>query len=50
MTHRRIFSAVLMMSIFAESAATIELNIKLVVISACTVYVHAVGIVRVACN
>lgn len=49
-TYRRILSAVLMMSVLAEGAAPIQLNVELVVIAARPVNVHAVGIVRVAWN
>lgn len=49
-TYRRILPAVLMMSVLAEGAAPIQLNVELVVVSARPINVHAIGIVRVACN
>lgn len=49
-TYRWIFSAVLMVGVLAKGAAAIQLNVKLVVIPARTIDVHAVRIVRVACN
>lgn len=49
-TYRRILPAVLMMSVLAEGAASIQLNVELVVVAARPVNVHAIGIVRVACN
>lgn len=49
-TYSRIFPAVLVMSVLAKSTASIELYVKLVVISAGTIHVHTIGIVRVACN
>lgn len=49
-TYRRIFSAVLMMSVLAEGAATIQLNIELVVVAASSVHVHAVRVIGVAFN
>lgn len=49
-TYRRIFSTVLMMGVLAKGAATIQLNVELVVVSTCSVHVHAVRVVRVTFN
>lgn len=49
-TYRRILSAVLMMSVLAEGAATIQLDVELVVVAASSVHVHAVRVIGVAFN
>lgn len=46
-TYRRIFSTVLMMGVLAKGAATIQLDVELVVVSTCSVHVHAVRVVRI---
>lgn len=46
--YRRVLPGVFLAGVLAEGAAAVQLDVELVVVPPCTIYVHAVGVVRVA--
>lgn len=48
-THRRLLSVVLVVRVFAQGAAPVQLNVEFVVIAASAIHVDALRIIGVSC-
>lgn len=46
--YRRVLPGVFLSRVLAEGAAAVQLDVELVVVPPCAIYVHAVGVVRVS--